>query len=277
MAQVPELDSYLMDSYSEHEEEFYADYSIGCKKTIEDSHWMASYGDCDECDSGITPLTLHSMYSFKKTVILVVAIEKLKKRLSSPRLLEDTDLLSLLDDIFVEEEISFENAQTAFASASDYKLLDTSKCKIKDSGKKCLVLQQFPGKAQLVAIHLQGLNIKLEQMIQMAFYATENVEEHDKRPVTLALAGKNLYLSCTPGNGAPQLNLEEVTGGISNNDLRRFLFLKSDNSSSSSNSFESAAHRGWYISTSQRGNELVQMMPENDQRFIREFTVTYQN
>ncbi|CAH2274918.1 interleukin-1 beta-like [Pelobates cultripes] len=213
-----------------------------------------------------------SGYSFRKTVVLVVAVEKLKKGLICNTGFKDTDLLNLLNDIFVQEEIPFENTEFTFASFPKYKCIKTSQYSIRDSHNKSMALQQFPGNAKLVAVLLQGLNTQREEKITMSFYATQSLSTH-QQAVTLGLAGKNLYLSCTLVEGEAQLHLEEVKNikEVKNEDLLRFIFQKS--AFGSRFTFESAACPGWYISTSQAENELVQMKPEADQKYIREFLV----
>ncbi|KAM8972377.1 interleukin-1 beta-like [Pelodytes ibericus] len=280
MAQVPEFDSYLMDSYSEHEDIFYEDYSCETKKNIQDSQWFSCHSSCSACTSPVQlQVTNHieSPYSFKKAVVLVVAIEKLKRGISGHRLFQDTDLINLLNDIFVQEDISIENAAITHSSPSRFSLHSTSECWIKDLTQKCMALQQFRGNAQLVAVHLQGLNTKREETISMSFYRSQNLDRSMKQPVTLGLAGRNLYLSCTLAGDEPQLHLEEVANikDISNEDLQRFIFLRSENglSNASTFNFESLAHPDWYISTSQRGNEVVRMKSKADQTFIKEFFV----
>ncbi|XP_063302343.1 interleukin-1 beta-like [Pelobates fuscus] len=213
-----------------------------------------------------------SGYSFRKTVVLVVAVEKLKKGLIWNMGFKDTDLLNLLNYIFVQEEIPFENTEFTFASFPKYKCIKTSECNIRDSHNKSMALQQFPGNAKLVAVSLQGLNTRREEKITMSFYATQSLSSH-LQAVTLGLAGKNLYLSCTLVEGEAQLHLEEVKNikEVKNEDLLRFIFKKS--AFGSRFTFESASCPGWYISTSQAENELVQMKPEADQKYIREFLV----
>uniref|UniRef100_A0A8C5M343 Interleukin-1 n=1 Tax=Leptobrachium leishanense TaxID=445787 RepID=A0A8C5M343_9ANUR len=153
------------------------------------------------------------------------------------------------------------------------KLVISRICTIRDCVHKCLALQQSLGRASLVAIFLQDANSQREEKITMSFYSTLNLDGRNKQLVTLRLVKRNLYLSCSLGEGGPQLCLEtnNNVGELNNCELQRFIFMKSENGSTSS--FESAACPGWYISTSQKENDLVQMMPESDQRFFKNFLV----
>ncbi|XP_063304645.1 interleukin-1 beta-like [Pelobates fuscus] len=275
MAQVPDMESDLMDNNSEYEGDFYGVLSNGYKKGVHNSHCISCHRRSCVCSSGIhleMATEVDSGYSFRKTVVLVVAVEQLKKGLICNTGFKDTDLLNLINDIFVQEEISYEKTEFTSASFPNYKYIKASECNIRDSHNKCMALQQFPGNAKLVAVSLQGLNTQREEKITMSFYATQSLSS-EQQAVTLGLAGKNLYLSCTLVEGEAQLHLEEVKDikEVKNEDLLRFIFQKS--AFGSRFTFESASCPGWYISTSQAENELVQMKPEADQRYIREFLV----
>uniref|UniRef100_A0A8C5M3E0 Interleukin-1 n=1 Tax=Leptobrachium leishanense TaxID=445787 RepID=A0A8C5M3E0_9ANUR len=272
LAQVPAMKSYQMDSKSEHDGDFYGDYSCGFQESMHFSHCLSCHGSCSSGIQLKMATEVDSGYSFRKAVVLVVAIERLKKGLESHEGFRDTDLLDLLNDIFVQEEIPYENTEIDFASPSKFKWLKSSECKIRDSHNKSLAVQQLFRSSKLVAVFLQGLNIKREEKICMSFYAKQNLNGH-KLPVTLGLVGKDLYLSCTLVDSQPELHLETVKNikQVKNEDLLRFIFMKS--AYGSRFSFESAACPGWYISTPQADNELVRVMPEADQRSVRDFTV----
>ncbi|KAM4677262.1 interleukin-1 beta-like [Discoglossus pictus] len=279
MAEVPEMNSILMHDYSEKDEEFYQDCSCEMKNSL-DFHWNSCSKSCLTCKSGITlDITEQrdSPISFKSTVVLVVAVEKLKKGTKNGNIFSDLDLLDLWNDIFVEEEILYNKYESTFASGTSYRYFTSENYRIKDSSSKCLALQDFPRDAKLVALQLQGVNIGREEKISMAYYSTRGITAAKKQPVALGIMGRNLYLSCASAGGTPELRLEEVSNiqSIKNADLERFIFLKSENSpnSFSKTSFESAAFPGWYISTSQKENDLVRMAPQEDQRCIKEFSL----
>ncbi|XP_063302339.1 interleukin-1 beta-like [Pelobates fuscus] len=165
MAQVPDMESYLMDNNSEYEGDFYGVISHGSKKGVHNSHCISCHRRSCVCSSGIhleMATEVDSGYSFRKTVVLVVAVEKLKKGLICNMGFKNTDLLNLLNYICVQEEIPFENTEFTSASFPKYKCIKTSQYSIRDSHNKCMALQQFPGNAKLVAVLLQGLNTQRE-------------------------------------------------------------------------------------------------------------------
>ncbi|KAE8618948.1 hypothetical protein XENTR_v10009547 [Xenopus tropicalis] len=261
---------------------FYSDSPPGMKDSMkDDSQWHSHPGHCSQYNLDIhlqITQAKGSLQSFKKAVILVVAVEKLKR--GKETFFGDADLLGLLDSIFVEEEIAFSRAKETHASATTYRYQRATNCRIKDASNKCFVLQRFHGNAQLVALQLQGANIQREEKVSMAFYATQPLQGGSKRPVALGLVGKNLYLSCIAAEndqGSPQLYLEEISNikDVKGEDLNRFIFMKSQNglSESTTHSFESATFPGWYISTSQKENELVQMVHQKNQAAIKDFNI----
>ncbi|KAM4749082.1 interleukin-1 beta-like [Rhinophrynus dorsalis] len=260
-------------------DEFYSGCQCWIKNSLQESHWVTGPRYCPSCSSGIKmEITGHveSVCTFRKTIILVVAVGKLKKR--TEKCFMDTDLLDLLNEIFLEEDIPFSEYEPTFNSAVKFHYLRSNDYRIKDSSNKSLILQKFQGNGKLVALHLQGSNIHREEKITMAFYATQPFTGGHKRPVALGLAGRNLYLSCTQKKaGPPELHLEEVSNikDIKEDDLQRYIFMKSLNgpNEASTQSFESAAFPGWYISTSQRENELVKMVPQAEQRCIKQFNI----
>ncbi|MEE6523089.1 hypothetical protein FKM82_021824, partial [Ascaphus truei] len=175
------------------------------------------------------------------------------------------------------DEIPFETFEFEHSSNKTYRYSTSKVFNIKDTSNKCFALQEFPGNARLVALQLQGMNIQREVKLNMAFYSTQPFDGGRKRPVALGIMGKNVYLSCVSAEGAPELRLESVSNiqSIKNDDLLRFIFLKSENgpNGTSTSSFESAMFSDWYISTSQSENELVQMVHQHEQRYITEFSL----
>ncbi|KAG8440981.1 hypothetical protein GDO86_006642 [Hymenochirus boettgeri] len=244
-------------------------------------HWHSCSSKCEACTLGFglqITQPKEPLKAFKKAVVLVVAVEKLKQ--GTGKCFLDMDLLSLLDNIFVEEDIPISQCTETTTIASLFRYQGSTMYRIKDTASKCFVMQQLQGNAHLVALQLQGQNIQREEKISMAFYAQQPFNGGPKRPVALGLAGRNMYMSCRPTEEDPQkpkLHLEEIGNikGINNQDLPRFIFMKSQNGlkESSPHSFESAAFPGWYISTSQKENELVQMIFESNQKNIKEFNL----
>ncbi|OCT89998.1 hypothetical protein XELAEV_18018613mg [Xenopus laevis] len=141
-------------------------------------------------------------------------------------------------------------------------------------------MQSFHGNAQLVALQLQGSNIEREEKVSMTFYTSTPLPRGNKRPVALGLSKSNLYLSCIATGDdqeSPKIYLEKISNikDLKGEDLNRFIFMKSRNSlkATSTHSFESAAFPGWYISTSQRENELVQIVHQKNQEDIKDFNI----
>ncbi|MEE6518574.1 hypothetical protein FKM82_029658 [Ascaphus truei] len=280
MAEVPEMNSILMDDYSESEEDFYGGCPCGIKNSLQDFHWGSCPKNCSTCSSGIKlEITeqRQSSRTFTKTVVLVVSVEKMKKKTDSRKLFMDMDLLHLLNNNFVEDEIPFESDELTEAANTTYRYSTSKIFDIKDTSNKYLALKEFPGNSRLVALQLQGTNTKQKVKLNMAFYSTQPFDGGRRRPVALGIMGKNVYLSCISAEGAPELRLESVSNiqSMKNDDLLRFIFLKSENgpNGTSTSSFESAVFPDWYISTSQSEEEPIRMVHQHEQRYITEFSL----
>ncbi|XP_069815486.1 interleukin-1 beta-like [Dendropsophus ebraccatus] len=269
VAEVPEFNDISME-YSEHVEEFYSDdFSVQKKSNKKRVEWNHH----EECWSTYLPGIKREirkpekhMLSFRKAVMLVVVLEKLKgKRGCEMQSFFDDD--DLLNHILVEEDITCNKIETQDARKSQFQYNKTTVHVIRDYKQKSLVLQEFQGNARLVALSLQGQNIELEARINVDTYLTAK-PDINKRPVTLGIAGRQLYLCCTTEEGRtePVLSLKEKK----NDDLLPFMFYK-QLANNKYNTFESAAFPGYYISTSQQEREPVQLKPEEDQLFLRDF------
>uniref|UniRef100_A0A8C5M3B2 Interleukin-1 n=1 Tax=Leptobrachium leishanense TaxID=445787 RepID=A0A8C5M3B2_9ANUR len=280
MAFVPDTDCFLMDSYSEHDGDFYEDFSYDHKKISEPLLCVYCHSSCCRCASGIElemATEVDSGYSFSKAVVLVVAIERLKKGLISHKGLRAAGSIDLLNDIFVHEEVHVTHVQSTFATNQQYGFVKSTEINLRDPDHKCLAFQKSLGKSRLVAVYLQGANSQIEEKITMSLYKTNKLDASDKKPVTLGLVGRNLYLSCSLVDGQPQLHLE-TTSNIKTVQNNEFIFLKRETDSETNRfSFESAACPGWYISTSQAENESVQMKPESNQTHFKNFSVFVRN
>ncbi|XP_068128478.1 interleukin-1 beta-like [Hyperolius riggenbachi] len=278
MAEVPEFNDISMDIYSEMEEEFYADYSCKIKSNVSHLEWKSCNTDFSACKSdtlrGIKKPS-KSAQAFKKAIMLVVVVEKLKARnyFESQCIFDDHDLL---DHILVEEDISFNRVEAADLAPTKFRYHSTTVHIVRDRRQKCLTLQEYQGNAHLVALFLQGQNLEKEAKINMGAYIASNVDGQ-RRPVTLGIAGRSLYLSCAAEEGnqsMPVLSVMEVANirEKKNEDLLPFMFYRVRNADST-NTFESVAFPGWYISTSPVENEQVRMKPQEDQTCIRDFMV----
>ncbi|XP_073444790.1 interleukin-1 beta-like [Dendrobates tinctorius] len=275
MAEVPEYNDISME-YSEHVEDFYTDeVSIKAKTNKKHLQWKHH----EECWSTYLPQIKPEirkpekpMSCFKKVVMLVVVVEKLKgiKGIDKLSFFNDDDLLN---HILVHEDITCSSVETQNAVSTQFLYNKTTVHVIRDQRQKCLTLQEFQGNARLLALFLQGQNIQQEAKINVGTYFTAK-PDLEKRPVTLGIAGRQLYLCCTPEEGTtdPVLSLKEVADikQKQSDDLLPFIFYKKA-SSTRYNSFESAAFPGYYISTSQQERQPVQLIPENNQTFLQDF------
>ncbi|XP_056425178.1 interleukin-1 beta-like [Hyla sarda] len=275
VAAVPEINDISME-YSEHVEEFYSeDLSIQTKCNTKCVQWNHHEEHWSTYLSEIKPeirKPRKQMSSFRKAIMLVVIIEKLKgkKRFENQFFFDDDDLLN---HILVEEDITYNEIETQQASKSQFLYNKTTVHVIRDYKQKCLALQEVQGKAHLVALYLQGTNIEQEAKICVDTYITAK-PDINKRPVTLGIAGRQLYLSCTIEEGEPVLHLREVADikEKKNDDLLPYIFYK-QRGNNKYNSFESAAFPGYYISTSQEVSQKVQIKPQDDQIFLHEFLI----
>ncbi|XP_029460102.1 interleukin-1 beta-like [Rhinatrema bivittatum] len=286
MATVPEMNE-IASYYSDSDELF---YEADCPYSIKSSfHDQSCSMNCSVCKSGIQLKITNertSSMTFKKAVVIMVAVEKMKnKTRPSVRPFMDEDLLDILNSIFVEAIIPFENSDLAYVTDSAYRYFSSSPYRVYDTENKCFALQEFPGSAHLLALQLQGLNSNHEVKLSMASYSSQPFNSSSpKNPVALSILGRNLYLSCVNVGDRPELRLEEVNNVIKDvrdDSLLRFIFFKSDSGASTSvqkiSSFESAACPNWYISTSQRENELVSMAQYHEQSAIFDFKLISDN
>ncbi|XP_078522958.1 interleukin-1 beta-like [Lissotriton helveticus] len=261
MSLVPEMDAELMESYSESYDNFYEAYGI-CDMMASkvDASWGTCPGDRTSCRPSIRVkvTNLKEPSAFRRAVVVVVAMEKMRRGVFNAAdgcHFGDSDLLEIFGSILVEDDIHVQTFERTFMAESVYRYFSSTVQGITDTDNKSLALNEFSGQAQLVALHLQGPNVERQVKLNMSFYTSPPGDK--KRPVTLGIVGKQLYLSCVMVGSTPELRLEEVSGILTaiKSDLLRFLFFKADESYSSS--FESASCPGWFISTSRNPNEPV--------------------
>ncbi|KAM5170924.1 interleukin-1 beta-like [Mantella aurantiaca] len=275
MAEVPEINDLPMDCYSE--EEFYAQCPSEIKVDMNHFEWSASISTESKYSLGITREIIKPrkpVPSFKKAIKLAIIIRRVsgRKGFEAECMFDDHDLLN---HILVEEEISFREVDETNATPTKFQYRNAVTVHlIRDSRQKCMTLQEHQGSTHLMALFLQGSNLSKEAKINMGAYISSPFYA-EKRPVTLSIVGRNLYLSCIVEEGdqdTPVLSLTEVTDirEKKNNDLLPFLFYKRSNGNSS-NTFECVAFPNWYICTSQAENQFVQIKPQSDQTHIRDF------
>lgn len=275
MSLVPEMDAELMESYSESYDTFYeANGTCDMMASKVDASWGSCPRDRTSCRSSVRVkvTNLKEPSTFRRAVVVVVAVEKMRRGVFNAIdgcHFGDSDLLEIFGSIVVEGDINVQTFERTFMAESVYRYFSSTVQRITDADNKSLALNEFSGQAQLVALHLQGPNAERQVKLNMSFYTSPPGDK--KRPVTLAIVGKQLYLSCVMVGMTPELRLEEVSEILTTikTDLLRFLFFKVDASNSSS--FESVSCPGWFISTSQNPNEPVTVNAYRNHSTIQNF------
>ncbi|XP_015276613.1 PREDICTED: interleukin-1 beta-like [Gekko japonicus] len=208
---------------------------------------------------------------FRKAVVIVVAVEKMKMNARS-KVFTDDDLLDILNTIL--EPVSFENYELTYATDSFYRFSGAFSYDIQDIKQRSLVLNQ---PAQLVAMHLQGTNFDRAVRLEMAVYRRK--DQQVKNPIALGIKGSGLCLSCVPKEGAegqPELQLEKesIFRHIDRSKLGRFIFFRIDVGNTTR--FESAAFPGWFICTSSQPDKAVGMTDQPGEVSIIDYALTNQ-
>ncbi|CAM5127773.1 unnamed protein product [Natator depressus] len=274
MAAVPDVQEELMEFCSVNNEQFYeVDHPYLGKSSSQGSSPCSLSQSCSACDLGIqlqfTEQT--SPKVFRRSVVLVIATEKMKKALKA-RPFTDDDLTGIFDTVF--ETISFESHNVTHTVDSIYRYFRSISYEIRDTDQKCFKLE---APAQLVAVHLQGPSIRHQVKLNMALYRPKSGTSNQSSmrfPVALGIKGRSLYLSCVQNGQQPVLQLEEadILKDVDGAELERFIFYKVENESTAQ--FESAAHRGWYICTSPQNNQPVGITNRLGEVFITNYFLT---
>ncbi|XP_003758660.1 interleukin-1 beta [Sarcophilus harrisii] len=249
MAMVPEITCEEMDFYRDNEHQFYESDGPNQKK--------GNLQCLDLCpkesllvEDDIQLKFTAQPHQFYRTVVVVVAIEKMKhlNKICS-QFFQDNDLMNIFTTIFQEEPIVIENCDMyesdfpfPFAFSRDYT--------IQDINQKCLTLSNA---SELQALHLNGQNISQQVIFSMKYFLGEIGSQ--KTHVVLCIKKNNFYLSCVKRNGKPILQLEQVANFPSNNPDRRFIFNKTEINHKTE--FESVEYPNWFISTSQMDEQPV--------------------
>ncbi|MBN3296977.1 interleukin-1 beta [Amia ocellicauda] len=226
----------------------------------------------------------HGMHSMRQVATLVIALERMKnvheKTLSTE--FTDDDLFNILMDQMVEECVVLEVFPEKLAQEPVFQQQQTGLVySLRDQRQKCWILNELPGRAaELLAVTLQGPNASRRVQLNLSTYIPQPIALRQGQPVTLKIDGRNLYLSCSKGNGNPILQVEEVTDKSSlstlhsSSDMARFLFYKKDGGNSNT-TFESAMFPSWYISTAVRDERRpVAMCSEEQSDRIINFMVS---
>nr|XP_056716080.1 interleukin-1 beta-like [Euleptes europaea] len=274
MARVPECQEEMMEFCSMNEEmPFYEDQLCLAKNAAQILRQCASCSQVHcacEMDIQVTITKRVPTKGFRKTVVIVVAVEKMRMK-GKAKAFTDDDLLNIVNTIL--EPVPFDKSEFTYAADSVYRYTRAVSYDIQDIKQKSLVLNE---PAQLVAVYLQGSNINHAVKLKMAVYRPKGTV---KNPIALGIKGSNLCLSCVPKEGAegqPELQLEEadILRHIDRTKLGRFIFNRIDGENTTR--FESAAFPGWFICTSTQPNEAVGMTNQPGQVAIVDYALTNQ-
>uniref|UniRef100_UPI00398F14C6 interleukin-1 beta-like n=1 Tax=Pristiophorus japonicus TaxID=55135 RepID=UPI00398F14C6 len=220
----------------------------------------------------------NAVLSLEKAVMLVLAVEKFKKGLGRPSSngwghkgtsFKGSELLGSFNAL-VEEAITCISYDDTEQANSSYRFMRSERTQVKDEQDKSLMLSD---NLQLVALFLQ--EPKDEVTLDVRYYKTAVSTENDL-PVVLGINRRNLFLSCTGSHDRPRMQVEKWDKTLQNissaTDLLRFVFYKKDSSSGEDFEFESAMYRGWYISTSRKSKQPVDMDRKEHRKRITIFT-----
>nr|CAC80337.1 interleukin-1 beta [Ornithorhynchus anatinus] len=287
MARVPDQSRDLMECYSgDGEDQFYeVDGPSQIKSGFQDlkartcqETRIHKEDKCSPCQMGIElkVTELPSSHGFRKAVVLVVAVERIKRQaVSYNTSFMDRDLMDIFTSIFKEEPISCSTWEQTLVTDSLYHYLRCQEVTIWDEEHKSFTLNTMANPCELRALHLIGANATQEVKLNMNFYyKTERLAGPTvKQPVTLGIKGGNpgnLYLSCVKKGGKPTLQLEVVNkSDLLGKNQERFIFNKSTEGTSTT--FESAAYPDWYISTSREEDEPVFLGASKGEEAITNF------
>ncbi|XP_041914740.1 interleukin-1 beta-like [Alosa sapidissima] len=231
-------------------------------------HPMVKTSEHNVCDQqlGIDIEVADEPHNMRQWVNLVIALHRLKKtqKVQSTEF-SDEELCNIFFENFVEECVTPTVHERTCQAPDHYEKTGqpVQKCYICDSLSKFLVLNEGITR-ELQAITLQGGNMNKRVQLELTTYLP-SVPRANGRPIALGL-GRNLYLSCNFTSGKPVLGIEMVRKedleSISG-DMNRFLFYKTV-SGQSQTSFESAKYEGYFISTSNRNRQPVDMCQSQD-------------
>lgn len=209
---------------------------------------------------GLTLEISHHPLTMKQVAHLIIALERLRD--GQPILsteFRDEDLLNIMLESVVEEKAVLETeARTRIElteKASGFEKGQGTECSIIDCDKKHWVKMAM----ELQAVRLQAGNDNRKVRLNLTTYRAPPTGLAGTRPVTLAIKGTKLYLSCSNSSGKPILVLEEMKDDLTSiaagSDKVRFLFYRKDTGADVT-TLMSALHQGWYISTGvKEGNQ----------------------
>ncbi|XP_040270544.1 interleukin-1 beta-like isoform X1 [Bufo bufo] len=269
MAEVPNLSDLPMDN-SDNDEEFYACDIPNNMKANKYSHSHESLSKM-HLQIRKPEKTGHLL---KKLNAVGVVMGKLKecRGLKNQLFFYDDDLLP---PVLVNESVTYKEEGTVEAAERRFEKdsVKPSEHTIKDRNDKSFKME---GDDSVVALYLAAGNEHVAVKVKLDTYFERN---HDnlKRPVTVGIVGRNLYFYCTEeGNSNRVLRLMavDINEKAKTNEVVPFIFYCRQSDRRSHYSFESAAFPDYYLSTSQKESEKVQIKQKDDQTVVMDFILS---
>ncbi|GCB77068.1 interleukin-1 beta [Scyliorhinus torazame] len=227
--------------------------------------------------SAITAVGSASL-SLEQAVMLVLAVEKFKLKLKRPSSdgweyggssFTDADLLGNFD-ARLEDAITCTSYDDVERAACSFRFMRSERQQMTDDQDRSLILSE---NLQLLAMSLQQSKDAVQ--LDVRYYKTTPSTEDDL-PVVMAINNQNLFLSCVGTQDRPRVQLEKWDRKLQNisssTDLLRFVFFKKVSSSGLYFELESAMYRGWYISTSRRNRQPIELDEKENHKRITFFT-----
>ncbi|XP_038641593.1 interleukin-1 beta isoform X2 [Scyliorhinus canicula] len=216
--------------------------------------------------------------SLEQAVMLVLAVEKFKLKLKRPSRdgwvydgpsLTDADLLGNFDAL-LEDAITCTSYGEVEQAACSFRFMRSEQEHLTDDQDRSLILSE---NLQLLAMSLQQSKDAVQ--LDVRYYKTTPTTEDDL-PVVMAISNQNLFLSCVGTQDSPRVQLEKWDRKLQNisstTDLLRFVFFKKVSSSGLHFELESAMYRGWYVSTSRRNRQPIELDEKKNHKRITIFT-----
>ncbi|XP_048477238.1 interleukin-1 beta-like, partial [Rhincodon typus] len=159
---------------------------------------------------------------------------------------------------------------TAGSSTCLFRFMRSEKHHFTDDRERSLILSE---NLQLLAVSLQRPADAVQ--LDVRYYKSTGTNP-ELLPVVLGLNSQNLFITCTGPQERPTLKIEKWDENLRNisstTDLLRFVFFQRAGSAGLYFELESAMYRGWYISTSQRNGQPIEMDVKGSSKRVTIFT-----
>ncbi|XP_036385329.1 interleukin-1 beta [Megalops cyprinoides] len=236
----------------------------GCHHAVKKG--SLSRGQSCDLHAGLELEVFSQPQSMRHAANLIIALQRMKSghRLTGTEF-SDHELLNIMMESIMEEHVTVRVQDPTYSRTSMFRRSTINpevECSVCDQYQKSLVLNEDA--LELTAMTLQAAGIHHKVRLNLSSYMAHPLSGNRGQPVALAIAGRNLYLSCAMKEGVPVLQLEEVNNKEkldtinAEGDTARFLFFKRGNGLSMT-TFESAKFSGWFISTGVEEREPVEM------------------